>query len=174
MSSIRRRPQLAVALQLRTHGHSGQSYWAVIAAQSMTTGSVNIQRGYDSAWQEPPKNKDSVEVTFVDELKPTSPDLEGFTVYVTQEWIEDCFLEPTWEEFVRSNVTALGASAGIITGLLPPEGVPLHVSAAREKQKPKDALAGSYTDMLPLLLINVVLAVLFWIVMRYAEGQMFE
>ncbi|GLC37248.1 hypothetical protein PLESTF_000491100 [Pleodorina starrii] len=165
----RRRPKVPIGLQIRHHGAGGEPYWAVVAVQSMPSASVSVLQPYDSSWQRRPKDKSCVAVTFVDELsdKPSSPDLEGRTVYVTREWLESCFLEPTWEEFECSEVRVLGASVGIMTGLLPP--VP---SAANKRGG--HILAGAFGAStlyraLPLLLLNVGLAVLLWLAVRYVD-----
>lgn len=41
-----------------------------------------------------------------------APDLGNFTVHVTKEWMEACFVDPGWEALVESPVRVLGATVG--------------------------------------------------------------
>ncbi|KXZ51463.1 hypothetical protein GPECTOR_12g426 [Gonium pectorale] len=130
---------------------------------------MRVVSPYSPAWETP--SKGSLAVTFVDELEADAPDLEGFTVHVTRQWLENHFKEITWQAFVESGCSVLGATVGIMTGLLPAEGVPVRLkgnpgrggrSAGARAPRNGGLTAVAVRRLLPFLLLNVVAAIGMW------------
>ncbi|KAG2448678.1 hypothetical protein HYH02_006035 [Chlamydomonas schloesseri] len=177
----RKAPRIPVGLALKEHKESKEPYWAVVAMQAMPSGGISILFPYSEVWQKP--RKGSVAFTFVDELKASAPDLAGFTVHVTREWMESCFVSPTWEEMLASPVRVMGATVGIMTGLLPPEGVPVNVSGkGRRRASAAAAVKGAGPEgfsavailrqVLPMMLLNAAIVVVVWLLAKWVEKRM--
>ncbi|PNH12626.1 hypothetical protein TSOC_000442 [Tetrabaena socialis] len=173
----RRRPGLPLGLQLR-RAASGQSYWAVVASQSMPSKGVDVLAPYEESWQRAAKG--SLPVTFADELapagSPVADDLECYTVHITKEWLSRFFIEPQWEELERSDCRVLGVTVGIMTGLLPREGVPVRLgqrggAATLARASRLSGVAPLVRSLLPILLINLAVVAGMWVLARWVERQ---
>ncbi|KAG2433043.1 hypothetical protein HXX76_008770 [Chlamydomonas incerta] len=179
----RKAPRIPVGLALKEHKESKERYWAVVAMQAMPSGGVSILNPYSEIWQKP--RKGSIAFTFVDELKAHAPDLAGFTVHVTKEWMEACFVDPSWEELAASPVRVLGATVGIMTGLLPPEGVPINTSGKGRRSPPRGKAAAALNgagpegfssmallrQVLPMMLLNAAIVAGVWILANLQPTQ---
>ncbi|PNW77326.1 hypothetical protein CHLRE_10g431700v5 [Chlamydomonas reinhardtii] len=180
----RKAPRIPVGLALKEHKESKELYWAVVAMQAMPSGGISILFPYSEVWQKP--RKGSVAFTFVDELKAHAPDLGNFTVHVTKEWMEACFVDPGWEALVESPVRVLGATVGIMTGLLPPEGVPLNLGGKGRRSPPRSKAAAALTgagpeglstmgllrQVLPMMMLNAAIVAGVWLLAKWVERRM--
>lgn len=58
-------------------------------------------------------------------------------------WLRKHFTSPSWEEFRGSGCRTLGVTCGIMTGLLPANGAPVHTGSSSGRARPAAAAAGS-------------------------------
>lgn len=165
----------AVALQVREHLKTKEAYYAVVAAENMATGSVGILSTYDPSWAR--RQPGSIAFGFTDELNAVAEDLLGHEVFVTSDWLHQHFTSPTWEELKASPCRQLGITCGIMTGLLPPDGVPVRVDARRRsvgRAAPAGPQASILQSLKPLLIINgmvLLLVLLATAIYRRARGD---
>ncbi|KAG2484826.1 hypothetical protein HYH03_016393 [Edaphochlamys debaryana] len=158
----------------------------------MPNGGVPLLADYDPSWQRPRER--SVEVGFQDELNHTEEHLAAVQVFVTREWLEACFVEPTWAEFESSDCRLLSTTAGIMTGLLPRDGAPVLTKSGSRSRPPK-AGAGAGTrpqaggagtaasetpsatlwtaakKALPMILVNLAMMAIAMYITRFVGSQ---